>query len=629
MSSTTQARSAPVQQTLPTIATARISKERRNKLIRQILLQIFLLIMLATVLFPVLWIVSMAVDPRGISRPTDLTLIPPNASLEAFYDVLSAPLNNTTRIYFGEMLMNSLFIALGTALFTVTFGASAAYAFSRFRFIGQKSGLLVFILLQILPATGTIVALYAMFNSVEINSTIVEAAPSYFAGFLAAAVVFIMFRLVESYLKPNQERTINPSPRTVTIAVAVLALFAVVLTFAVMFQRSPVYAAAVDVPIVVARAPRDAARETFRQEEASYRNNETRARSAQGRSDAAAQDVVDFATIVQQAESTDDLAGLLQAEINQRQGIDDDNPVLVSLLAAQATLESGGEETALQALRDGTALVEAEAADLAETAVTRAEGAAEAAADLATAQQAFNDAQAALDNALGQSAALRTNVLLQVIPYYLIAWVAILAISAGVWGILYMLRGRIEEPRSVVNLLMWAVMAALLFGIGTAALQSRLTPNLPPTQTLRTTLLGMMFALASGGLPFAIWNLKGYFDTIPKDLEQAALIDGAGRVETFFRIMLPLSLPAFAITILFSFMGSWTEYLLSWLFLTGNVQNYTLAMALASMAGGSNQPPPDMQQFAALAILVSLPILILFFAAQRWIVSGLTIGAVK
>jgi len=141
--------------------------------------------------------------------------------------------------------------------------------------------------------------------------------------------------------------------------------------------------------------------------------------------------------------------------------------------------------------------------------------------------------------------------------------------------------------------------------------------------------LGLALAFASGGLPFAIWNLKGYFDTIPKELEEAALIDGAGLVGTFIRIMIPLALPAFAIVILFSFMAGWTEFILSWAFLIGQQQDYTLAMMLASLANGANQPPPDMQKFAAMAILISAPIMILFFAFQRWIVGGLAIGGVK
>jgi arabinogalactan oligomer/maltooligosaccharide transport system permease protein len=86
-------------------------------------------------------------------------------------------------------------------------------------------------------------------------------------------------------------------------------------------------------------------------------------------------------------------------------------------------------------------------------------------------------------------------------------------------------------------------------------------------ESLRTTLIGLMVAYASTALPFAIWNLKGYFDTIPKELEEAALIDGASVTRTFFSVILPLSVPALAVTILFSFMTGWTEFILAWTFL--------------------------------------------------------------
>ena len=96
-------------------------------------------------------------------------------------------------------------------------------------------------------------------------------------------------------------------------------------------------------------------------------------------------------------------------------------------------------------------------------------------------------------------------------------------------------------------------------------------------------------AYVSGALPFAIWNLRGYIDTIPSDLEEAAMVEGAGPNRAFIDIILPLMMPAIAITILFGFMAAWTEFVLAWTFLT-DPNRFTLAMGLYSMAGSI---PPD------------------------------------
>ncbi|NIR63382.1 MAG: ABC transporter permease subunit, partial [Gammaproteobacteria bacterium] len=77
----------------------------------------------------------------------------------------------------------------------------------------------------------------------------------------------------------------------------------------------------------------------------------------------------------------------------------------------------------------------------------------------------------------------------------------------------------------------------------------------PGGEPIRTSLIGLAIAYASSTLPFAIWNLKGYFDTVPKELEEAALIDGCTVTQTFIRVILPLSTPALAVTVLFSFMA--------------------------------------------------------------------------
>ncbi len=144
---------------------------------------------------------------------------------------------------------------------------------------------------------------------------------------------------------------------------------------------------------------------------------------------------------------------------------------------------------------------------------------------------------------------------------------------------------------------------------------------------LRNSLLGVGLAMISGALPFAIWNLKGYVDTIPKELEEAATIDGATANQTFFRIMLPLATPALAVTAFLGFMSGWTEFALSWQFLT-DPQNFTLSMALWGMTGQFADNTP-WSKFSALAILVALPVSVVYLALQKYIVGGLTIGGVK
>jgi len=152
--------------------------------------------------------------------------------------------------------------------------------------------------------------------------------------------------------------------------------------------------------------------------------------------------------------------------------------------------------------------------------------------------------------------------------------------------------------------------------------------KLPGTsEPLRTTLIGVGIAYVSGALPFAIWNLRGYIDTIPRDLEEAAMTDGAGPNRAFFDVILPLAAPAIAITVLFGFMAAWTEYVLAWTFLV-DPKRFTLSMGLYSLAGSQyNQTP--WSDFAAMAILITIPVVVLFFFLQRWIVSGLAVGSVK
>ncbi len=144
---------------------------------------------------------------------------------------------------------------------------------------------------------------------------------------------------------------------------------------------------------------------------------------------------------------------------------------------------------------------------------------------------------------------------------------------------------------------------------------------------LRNSLFGVGLAMLSGTLPFSIWNLKGYLDTIPKDLEEAALIDGANFNQVFFLIILPLARPALAVTFFLGFLTGWTEFALSWQFLT-KPENFTMAMALWNMTGQYSGDTP-WSAFAAMSIMISLPVAVVYLMLQRQIVGGLTGGAVK
>jgi len=144
---------------------------------------------------------------------------------------------------------------------------------------------------------------------------------------------------------------------------------------------------------------------------------------------------------------------------------------------------------------------------------------------------------------------------------------------------------------------------------------------------LRDSLLGVGIAISAGALPFAIWNLKGYLDTIPKELEEAARIDGASFNQTFVRIMLPLAAPALAVTFFLSFMGNWQEFVMSWLFLT-KPQDYTLAMTLYNMTGQYATQVP-WNRFSAMVVIIALPVAVVYIILQKQIVGGLTSGGVK
>lgn len=136
---------------------------------------------------------------------------------------------------------------------------------------------------------------------------------------------------------------------------------------------------------------------------------------------------------------------------------------------------------------------------------------------------------------------------------------------------------------------------------------------------------GLIVAYSATALPFCIWQMKGFYDTIPRSLEEAARIDGCTEVQTFWKVIFPLAQPALVITALFSFMSAWSEYLVAAV-LIQDPSLFTLPMGLKAFQS-------DLEVawglYSAGAIVVSIPVVILFVALSRYLVSGLTLGSVK
>ncbi len=142
---------------------------------------------------------------------------------------------------------------------------------------------------------------------------------------------------------------------------------------------------------------------------------------------------------------------------------------------------------------------------------------------------------------------------------------------------------------------------------------------------LINTYLGIVIMYSATALPFCIWQMKGYYDTIPASLEEAGRIDGCNQFQAFFRIILPLALPALVITALFSFMASWTEYVVAAQILQ-DTDLWTLPLGLKSFESNLGS---EWGLYGAASVIVTIPVVVLFLSLSRWLVSGLTLGSVK
>ncbi len=136
---------------------------------------------------------------------------------------------------------------------------------------------------------------------------------------------------------------------------------------------------------------------------------------------------------------------------------------------------------------------------------------------------------------------------------------------------------------------------------------------------------GIIIIYTSTALPFCVWQMKGYYDTIPFSLEESARIDGSTRWGAFTKIVLPLAAPALVITALFSFMTAWAEYVVAAQVLQ-DTSLFTLPLGLKQFEASMST---QWGLYAAGSLIISIPAVALFLFLSRWLISGLTLGSVK
>jgi arabinogalactan oligomer/maltooligosaccharide transport system permease protein len=143
---------------------------------------------------------------------------------------------------------------------------------------------------------------------------------------------------------------------------------------------------------------------------------------------------------------------------------------------------------------------------------------------------------------------------------------------------------------------------------------------------LVSTYRGLVLAYSVTSIPFSVWILKGYYDTVPIDLEEAARIDGCTEFEAFRKVLLPLSLPSLSIVFLFNFLAAWGEFFTSSILIGSREDLLTWPLGLQRFQAQFQTQWADL---SAASILISVPVVILFVYSSKYLVSGLTLGGVK
>lgn len=139
---------------------------------------------------------------------------------------------------------------------------------------------------------------------------------------------------------------------------------------------------------------------------------------------------------------------------------------------------------------------------------------------------------------------------------------------------------------------------------------------------IRTTLIGLVIVYAAFAMPFAVWNMRAAFAAIPKEVEEAAHLDGASNFQTFLHISLPISLPSISVTAMIAFLMGYTEFAIGWLFVD-KADNVTLSMAVYALVNGQFSGAQPWSYLGSLAIIMSIPVMVIFILFQQTLMERL------
>jgi arabinogalactan oligomer / maltooligosaccharide transport system permease protein len=208
---------------------------------------------------------------------------------------------------------------------------------------------------------------------------------------------------------------------------------------------------------------------------------------------------------------------------------------------------------------------------------------------------------------------------------YIAGSVAIVSVIIGAASAFAFSRLRFRGKKRALELLLLVQMFPAILAIAAVYVIMERVYTFAPGIGLGTQ-TGLMLIYLGGAMGVNIWLLKGFVDSIPAEIDEAAKIDGASPMQIYWQIFLPLAAPVLAVVTLLSFIGTFNEFILASLFLT-DMDSRTIAVGLQQFIGG--QYSRNWGAFAAGSILASIPIVVLFLSLQRYIVSGLTAGSIK